>query len=314
MNSSRLTVPKLLKHGGTIGVMSQSGAVDPARLARGVARLEALGYRVVLADHVASQHEYFSAPDDVRLASLHKLIADPSVDMLMMSRGGYGLSRIVHRINWRAVRDSQKLFCGFSDFTAFNLAAAARGNMITLAGPGVAVDFGDEAYEGESAADHDYMQRHWQQVIHTGSDEIEVASPHPYAPQHHSGPLWGSNLSLLAHATGTDIMPDITGGILFVEEIDEAPYAIERMFLQLYHAGILQAQRAIVLGGFTDCEPPDNGRFPYAISHVIATLRQWLPCPVLTDLPFGHVPQKLTLPFGAEATLDISADGYRLAY
>jgi muramoyltetrapeptide carboxypeptidase len=314
LKSSRFAAPRLLKPGGTIGVMSQSGAVDPARLARGVSRLEGLGYRVVLADDVAGSHEYFSAPDDVRLASLHKLIADPSVDMLMMSRGGYGLSRIVHRIDWNAVRQSQKIFCGFSDFTAFNLAALAQANTITLAGPGVAVDFGDESYDGESAADHDFMQRHWQQVIHHGSDAVEVACAHPYAAQQHTGPLWGSNLSLLAHAVGTSFMPDVVGGILFIEEIDEQPYAVERMFMQLYHAGILQTQRALVLGGFTDCEPPDNGRFPYAMSHVIATLRQLLPCPVLTDLPFGHVQQKLTLPFGADATLDITSDGYRLAF
>jgi len=106
-------------------------------------------------------------------------------------------------------------------------------------------------------------------------------------------------------------MPSIDGGILFVEEVTEQPYAIERMFMQLFHAGILQRQRAIVLGDFSDCEP-EAGRFPYSVEHVVETLRTLLPIPVLTGLPFGHVAKKLTLPVGAAARLTIEQSGFSI--
>ena len=128
-----------------------------------------------------------------------------------------------------------------------------------------------------------------------------------------SGPIWGSNLSMLTHLVGTPFMPDIDGGIMFVEEIAEQPYAIERMLLQLFHAGILQRQKALLCADFTDCEPA-AGRFPYSIAHVVDTLRTLLPFPVLTGLPFGHVAKKLTIPFGADATLAISDNAYTLSY
>lgn len=127
------------------------------------------------------------------------------------------------------------------------------------------------------------------------------------------GPLWGSNLSLLTHLVGTPYLPNISGGILYLEEIGEAPYAIERMLLQLFHAGILQKQKALILADFSDCMPEPD-RFPYAIEHIVETMRELLPIPVLTGLPFGHVAKKLTLPYGALATLSIAPGAFTLNY
>ena len=306
-------MPRELPAGGTIGIFSPAGSPDAARLGRGVARLEALGYRCAVSAHATGSYEYFSAPDDVRLADFHALLADPAIDMMMMSRGGYGLSRIVHRIDWPAVAASKKILCGFSDFTAINLAALAHGNAITLAGPGVATDFGEETMAGEIADAHHFMQQHFWSVATGDAVTVDVVSEHPYAPQTILGPIWGSNLSLLCDLGGSSFIPDIDGGILFLEEIGEKPYVIERMFLQLYHAGILSSQRAIVLGKFTDCEP-DKDRFPYSLDHVMKTLRSLLPIPVLTGLPFGHVAKKITVPYGADCTLNIKDSRYQLTY
>ncbi|NJR71852.1 MAG: LD-carboxypeptidase [Gammaproteobacteria bacterium] len=268
-------------------------------LASGVARLETLGYECVVAPHAQEAFEYFSAPDDVRLADFQTMLADPSIDMMMMSRGGYGLSRIVHRIDWQAVASSKKILCGFSDFTAINLAALSLGNFVTLAGPGVATDFAAVATtsEGEkhNDADHQFMQAHFLPVVHGEDVEITVDCTHPYAPQTITGPIWGSNLSLICDLGGSRFIPDVAGGILFIEEIGEKPYVIERMLLQLYHAGVLARQRAIIIGvcnGFT----LDADRFPYALNHVINTLRTLLPIPILTELPFGHVAKKSPCP------------------
>ncbi len=313
MKSSRFALPRALPTGGTIGVFSPAGPPDAARVERGVARIEAQGYRCVLADDALGTYEYFSASDEVRLASFHKMLADPSIDMMMMTRGGYGLSRIVHRIDWQAVAQSKKLLCGFSDFTAINLAALSQANYLTFAGPGVATDFGEVSYSGQAADDHAFMEQYFWPAIRGEAIAVEVALMHPYAAQTVEGPIWGSNLSLVTHLIGTPLMPVVEDGILFLEEIAEKPYAVERMLLQLFHAGVLQTQRAIVIGQFSDCEPEPD-KFPYSMEYVVRTLRERLACPVLTDLPFGHVARKFTIPFGADAQLVIADGRYTLYY
>jgi len=313
MKSSRFSLPRLPPAGGTIGVFSPAGPPAAARVERGIARLESHGYRCVVASDAIANHEYFSAPDDVRLASFHSMLADPAIDMMMMTRGGYGISRIVHRIDWDAVAKSGKLLCGFSDFTVLNLAAVSKAGLVTLAGPGVATDFGEESYDGGIADDHAFMEAHFWPLIQGGAISVEVTADHEYPAQQIEAPLWGSNLSLLCHMVGTPFMPDISGGILFLEEIDEKPYAVERMILQLFHAGILQEQRAILVGDFSDCDP-EIDRFPYSMDHVVRTLRRMVGCPVLTELPFGHVARKLTIPFGADATLTLADQRYTLSY
>jgi muramoyltetrapeptide carboxypeptidase len=299
--------------GGTIGIFSPSGAVDPEKLARGVSTLTSRGFRIKFGDAVTHQHLYFAGTDDERVADFHRLLADPSIDAMMMSRGGYGFSRIIHRIDWQAVATSRKTFVGFSDFTAFNLATLAQANLVTFAGPGCATDFDYIDTNPEVIDDHAFMEAHCWPALRGESMEVTVEAAHPYPAQTIVGTLWGSNSSLLTHLVGTPFLPDIDDGILFIEEIDEDPYAVERQFYQLYHAGILQRQRAVLLGDFTDCVQK-GGRFPYAMSHVVETLRSMLGVPVLTGLPFGHVARKLTLPFGGRASVAVTADGYVLRY
>ena len=279
-----------------------------------IAALAKRGYRVVVAPETQMQWRYFAGTDEQRLDSFHTMLADPTIDAMMMVRGGYGWSRLLHRIDWNAVAASQKTFVGFSDFTAFNLAALAQANLITFAGPGAAIDFGGAEDKPETQADHAFMEAHcWPALAGDSVSAGPFKNSYAYAPNTLSGALWGSNLSLLAHLVGTPYMPNIEGGILFLEEIGEAPYAVERMLLQLFHAGILQQQKALILADFSDCEPEPD-RFPYAMEHVVETMRELLPMPVLTGLPFGHVARKLTLPFGAVAELRILPGTFSLHY
>jgi len=141
-----------------------------------------------------------------------------------------------------------------------------------------------------------------------------VASDHGYEERRIEGRLWGGNLSLLANLAGTPYFPVIEDGILYVEEIAEEPYAIERLFLQLYHCGALGRQRALLLGDFTDCKPANPARYPYSMDEVVETLRNLLPYPVLTGLPFGHVARKVTLPFGAPGTLIVREGSFSLRF
>jgi muramoyltetrapeptide carboxypeptidase len=300
--------PRRIPARAKIGVCALSGRVDTAALDRGVAYLRSLGHEVVVPAQATATWRYFAGKDEERAAAFAELLADDRIDMILANRGGYGLSRLMDRIDWKAVCASGKVFGGFSDFTAFNCAAYAAGGLVTFQGPMVASDFG-------SPDPSEFARENFWAAMTRDAHAIEnVASSHAYAPRTIEGPLWGGNLSMLAHLLGTPYLPSITGGILFVEEVAEDPYAIERMFLQLLHGGVLDRQHAVVLADFTDCKPNNPERYPYSMEEVIESLREWLPCPVLTGFPFGHIARKVTLPFGAPATLTIAESRYRLGF
>ncbi len=299
--------PRPPAHPATVGVFALSGAVDSARLDEGIARLEAAGHRVVVAPGAREQWRYFAGTDAQRLEGFNRLLEDPAVDVMMSARGGYGISRLMASIDWPRVGTSGKVFAGFSDFTAFNCAALACGGLATLHGPMVAIDFGD----GEPDA---FMLRHFRDTVWGREDSETVACDPAASPGAVRGTLWGGNLSLVAHLVGTRYLPAIDGGLLYLEEIAEEPYAIERLFLQLHHAGILSRQNAVLLGDFVDCVPRNPARYPYTMEEAIETLRAVAPCPVLTGLPFGHVARKLTLPFGLEGMLARDERGYTLSW
>jgi muramoyltetrapeptide carboxypeptidase len=282
--------------------------VDEAQLSSGIHYLQDLGHRVVLPAETMHAWRYFAGTDDERLAAFHALVDNEAIDLVMAARGGYGLSRILGRIDWNRVAASGKAYVGFSDFTAFNMAAYACANLVTFHGPMLAVDFGRPDLDT-------FTEQHFWMALSRASHRIEdIDCVHGYEPRRVDGPLWGGNLSLLAHLVGTPYFPAIEGGILYVEEIAEEPYAVERLFLQLHHAGVLAGQRALVLGDFSDCVPTNPLRYPYSMEEVVETLRNLLPIPVLTGLPFGHVPRKVTLPFGAPGTLSIHSRSFSLRF
>jgi len=294
-------LPRALPEPATIGVCALSGRVDEAQLAAAVEYLRDLGHRVVIPEETLHEWRYFAGTDEERLAGFHALIDDPAVDLVISARGGYGLTRLLARIDWNRVAASGKAFCGFSDFTAFNMAAYACANLVTFHGPLLAVDFGN----GDPSS---FAQQHFWMALSRASHRIDdFAGGHGYDPRRIEGPLWGGNLSLLVNLMGTPYFPAIDDGIVYVEEIGEEPYAIERAFLQLHHGGVLGRQRALLLGDFSDCKPTNTVRYPYSMDEVIETLRRLLPYPVITGLPFGHVARKVTLPFGAPGTLAIGA-------
>ena len=308
MSRRELRIPRRLPEPATLGVAALSGRVDEQLLARGVAHLEDLGHKVVVAPQATQAWRYFAGTDDDRLEGFHSLLADDSIDAILMARGGYGASRVLAKIDWNRVAESGKIFVGFSDFTAFNMAAYACANLLTFHGPMVAVDFGGERQDT-------FTQQHFWMTLQRDSHRIDdIVSDHGYSEQRIEGILWGGNLSLVTHLLGTPYFPSIDDGLLYLEEIAEEPYAIERQFYQLLHAGVLGRQRAILLGEFTDCKPSNPVRYPYSLDEALETLRQIVPCPVLTGLPFGHVPRKVTLPFGAPGTVSIREGGWNLRF
>ena len=306
----KFTLPILPVWPGKVAIVSLSGAVQPERLQAGVARLQALGCTVDAGEHVARQWRYFAGTDDERLAAFNEVLAGDS-DIVFFSRGGYGVSRLLHRIDWARVAASGKVFCGFSDITAFSLAALARAHYVTFAGPLAAAEFA----QTDDLVARDFTESHFAGLLSdakSGYQYPECVSDIAHNAGTINGTLWGTNLALIAHLIGTPYMPNIEDGILVLEDIGEEPYAVERMFWQLKHAGILDRQRAIILGAFTDCKPGANLRYAYNMPEAIETLREIAPCPVLSGFPFGHVPAKVTLPMGGAATLKIDGPRYSL--
>jgi muramoyltetrapeptide carboxypeptidase len=284
-----------------IAVVAPGGyAPDPAALGRGIARLEAQGCVVHNYYDHAKIFQRFGGSDQARLAQLNAAAADPEVQVVMALRGQYGLTRLLPQIDFEAMAASGKIFVGFSDLTAFHMGLMARTGAISYAGPMFAGDFG-----AEEPVDFTLGQ-FWQCLAGPTHVITELAAGNPAVNL--SGKIWGGNLAMLVSLLGTPYFPVIEGGILFVEDINEHPYRVERMLLQLMQAGVLARQQALVLGDFSAyrLSPADNG---YDFDTMLAYLRSSLPLPVLTGLQFGHIRKRVTIPFGAQCSL--VSDGTR---
>ena len=272
-----------------IYLFSPSGVVPEEKaLTRARARLKELGFRTTVDRTALAVHERFAGTDSQRLAAINRAIKQKQ-PVVMATRGGYGLSRILPAIDWKAVAQSGKTFVGLSDFTLFNLALLAKTGAGSFSGPMAFHDFGGEKTD-------DLTMALFAEALNRELEILSFEAPDADAVDAR-GVLWGGNLAMVASLVGTPFMPRIKGGILFLEDVAEHPYRIERMLAQLWQAGILERQKAIVLGQFTDYKlgPLDNG---FDRPSVITWLRKTVKVPVITGLPYGHVPVKATLPIG----------------
>ncbi|MGB7479586.1 MAG: muramoyltetrapeptide carboxypeptidase [Burkholderiaceae bacterium] len=284
-----------------VALVAPSGyPMDPAAVERGIAALEAHGCRVVRYFDRERRHQRFGGTDAERAAQLMAAAADPDVQVVLAVRGGYGLTRILPQLDFERLAASGKLFVGHSDFTAFQMALLAQTGACSFAGPMLCDDF-------TRAEPSRFTLDDFWRCIGSGTHTIEVAAAGNPALDV-SGTLWGGNLTMLTHLAGTRYLPRIEDGILFVEDVNEHPYRVERMLLQLQHAGVLGRQQALLLGDFSNyrLSDYDNG---YDFDAMLAYLRAHCPIPVLTGLPFGHIADKATLAVGAQA--ELAGDGAR---
>jgi muramoyltetrapeptide carboxypeptidase len=289
-----------------IYVYSPSSAVrDKAAVRRGIARLKALGHEVELDPAVFATHMRFAGDDETRLEAIHRAAAS-GADVALITRGGYGLTRLLPAIRYKAVAkaiEKGMLFVGLSDFTAFQSAVLAETGGVTWSGPALGEDFGVEGEPDEiMAACFDDLVTGQGEGTGWQLPRSEAAAKAFDA----KGQLWGGNLSVLASLTGTPWMPKIKGGILFLEDVHEHPYRVERMLTQLLYAGVLQRQKAILFGHFTNYKPVPHDK-GFRLQTVVDWLRVQVKAPVFTNLPFGHVATKVALPVGA--TVHLAVEG-----
>ncbi len=282
-----------------MAIIASGGYVPDAELQRAIGVLESRGYEVFNYVEAQKRHERFAAPDEERARQIMEAASNPDVKIVMALRGGYGTTRILHSLDFEKLAKSGKLFVGHSDFTVFEMALLKHG-AVSFSGPMIQSDFTRTDLSG-------FTLSYFDETMISPETSVEwFAENNPDVDV--EGTLWGGNLTMLAHLTGTLWMPDISGGILFVEDIHEHPYRVERMLLQLDEAGILKKQIALVLGHFSEFKLTDydNG---YDFDAMLSWLRSRLPIPVVTGLPFGHMKDKVTLPVGARAHL-VSKDGH----
>jgi muramoyltetrapeptide carboxypeptidase len=283
---------------------SPSGVIArPAVLRRAAKRLSSLGFTVDTDESSLARHQRFAGDDDTRLAALHR-VAAAAPDIALASRGGYGLTRLLDRIDWALVANSIERgtrWVGHSDLTALQLGLMAHckgPGPVTWAGPMACGDFGGPEVD-------DVTEPCFVEAMDGSLEAVGFRTEAGFDGLSARGTLWGGNLCMVASLLGTRHWPRaslIRGGVLFLEDVNEHPYRIERSLLQLHQAGVLDAQKAVVLGQFNDWRksPLDRG---YTLKTAIAFLRSVTRTPVLTGLPFGHVPTKVTLPVGAKVQL-----------
>jgi muramoyltetrapeptide carboxypeptidase len=301
------TVPGAAAAALSLTLFSPAGAVSPAApLHRAVRRLQAMGFRVALDDAALARHQRFAGDDTTRLAALHR-VADAAPDVALATRGGYGLTRLLDRIDWpRLARSVERgtRWVGHSDLTALQLGLLAHTGAPSWAGPMAVSHFGRA--EGDGGVDEvtagcfgEAMRGELEAVgfrTAAGFDGLEV-----------SGRLWGGNLTVLLSLLGTPHWPRraARGGVLIIEDVDEHPYRVERMLLQLHQAGVLAQQQAVLVGAFTGWQRGANDR-GYGLASVLEHLRGLTGVPLLTGLPFGHVPTLISLPVGRRVRLAVS--------
>lgn len=286
--------------GDRVAVIAPAGPFDVAAFERGVERLRT-HYDVVVDPGVTQTHGFLAGSDARRLDELRGALADPDVRAVVAVRGGYGSARLLPSLSIQEVASAGKLLVGFSDITALH-ALWARAGVGSLHGPMVAA-LGRDGRDGETQLPR------WRAAV--AGETSTLTGLRPLQNGRARGVLRGGNLAVLCALLGTPYMPPLDGAVLFLEDVGERPYRIDRMLTSLLHSGALSSVAAVVLGHFTDCEPPDGSSHPAAEAVLRERLSE-LGVPVAAGLPAGHIDDNLPLPLGR--TVELDADSGQLVF
>ena len=302
--SKPLIKPKALKKGDTIGLICPAGPVSDERIEKAVTNIEKLGYKVKYSEAIKGRYGYLAGMDQERLADLHRQFSDPQVNGVWAIRGGYGCARLLPYIDYALIRKNPKVLLGYSDITALHNAIHQKTGLVTFHGP-----------VGASTMT-DYNVMHLEAVVSNGLSphriypcEANVAKQDPvfsveiFKAGVATGALVGGNLSLLSSMVGTPFQVDYKGKLLFIEDVGEKPYRIDRMLTQLMQSSNLHQAQGIVLGIFDDCQPKDE-QYSLSLRDTLHERLSGLGIPVIYGVSFGHIQNMCTLPIGVQARLD----------
>jgi len=313
--SASFIKPRRLRPGDTIGLIEPATASDEAfQLTLVEEAVTAMGLKPKRAPNLPGRHGYLGGTDQARAADLNAMFRDPDIKAVFAVRGGWGSARLLPYLDWPMIRANPKLLLGFSDITALHLAFAAKAGFVTLHGPNggsawgkASVDhFKAIAFDGAAplltnpqGSEDRLAQRLWRtQTITRGRAR---------------GRLLGGNLTVLTALAGTEYLPDFAGAILFLEDVDEAEYRIDRMLTQLGQAGVLGKLAGVVFGQCTNCTGSSSGRYGgFTITDLLVHHLGRLGIPAYQGAWFGHITDQFTLPVGGLAEIDADAGTIRL--
>lgn len=288
-----LIKPKRLREGDTIGLIAPAGIVyQESEFRRMEKVLQELGLNVVFGKHVRRRYGYLSGTDEQRVEDLHNMFENSEVDAIMAVRGGWGCARLLPFINFDLIKQNPKIFCGFSDNTTLHLAFLHYAGLTSFHGPNGNSDWSDltkESFQKTlfAAEKTEYKSREEISLIHPGKT---------------TGRLIGGNLSIFTTSLGTPYQPDTKGAVLFLEDIGEAPYKVDRMLSHLTQAGVLKDINGFVFGKCTRCD--EKGEYNFTLNNLFSKYINPLGIPAIYNADIGHEEDNFTLPQGAEVTLD----------
>lgn len=299
------TRPNKLDKGDCIGICAPAGALRrEAEVAEFGTILEELGFRVKVGTNVYKQHGYFAGTDEERASDFMDFIEDPEVRGVFFLRGGWGCARLLPLLDFDSIRRSQKVIMGFSDATSLLNAITEHSRLVTFHGPS-----GNSSWNAYSRR---YLQLALLQtqsfVYENNHEDHEIVT---YSGGSANGTLWGGNLSVVTSMIGTPWFPKIQNGILFLEEVGEEPYRIDRMLTQIKQAGVLEKCNGIILGSFRKCfaEEPERA---FTLEEVFEQHFGNFGKPVYHGAQIGHTVNKYTVPIGVEATMNADTGTFQL--
>ncbi len=301
------TKPDRLNHGDTIGIVSPASAPPDAKnIDRSVAVLERLGFKTKLAPNVRKRWGFLAGSDRERASDLMKMFADKKVKAIICVRGGYGTARLLPLLDYGIIRANPKIFVGYSDITSLHCAFLQKSDLISFHGPMLNSDFVKESFPDFTLQSflRTLMQPAPPGSIAQGYGKKTVSIVRSGIA---SGVLMGGNISILCAALATPWQPAFKDRILFFEDLDEVPYRFDRMLTQLLNAGLLQQVAGVAIGINKNCKDPKARKakeYRQTVEDVFKERLLPLKVPVVTGLPFGHIPLNATLPVGARARLD----------
>jgi muramoyltetrapeptide carboxypeptidase len=300
----RIIKPKRLKQGDVIGIISPASSPDDlTKINMGVEYLEKSGYRVEVGKNVGSQNGYLAGSDSQRLSDLHNMFGNKLINAVFAIRGGYGSGRLLDKIDYRLIRNNPKIFVGYSDINALQMAFFTKTGLITFAGPMVAVDFNGELnpFTEELFWRSLTSNKKIGKIKNPGNEKFYLLNKGKA-----EGRILGGNLSLLVSLLGTEFFPKMNGSILILEDINEPPYRIDRMLNQLRLAKVLNQVAGVILGHFVDCYEHDPSKVSLTLNEVIVDYFQNLKKPLIYNVKHGHLKENITIPFGLKCILNAS--------
>ena len=291
--------PARLRPGDLIGLAAPSGPVtDASRIERGVRYLEGLGYRVLVGKNASAVHGFLAGTDEQRLEDLHAFFGNNEVKAIFCIRGGYGASRLLPKLDYDLIRRNPKFLTGFSDITALQLAFWKQCRLVTFHGPMAGVEMAKPI--------HPKTEEIFWRMACSGETNwtLELEEAHLINQNRNkaTGCLLGGNLTLICNLLGTSYSPSFSKSLLFLEEVAEEPYRVDRLLTQLKNAKIVEKTSGLLLGHFSHCISKATPSF--TTEQILQEFTADYPKPALSNILVGHIPNKITLPIGVRAQID----------